>query len=70
MAEKTKKKPVGRRLTPDAPLDPAKMQAIMDEEHEPHADPVKIWPMSAEEALRKAMSTRVPREDKPPTRSR
>lgn len=64
MATPKKKKPTGRRAEPLPPLDPAKIQAIMDEEHEPHADPVRIHPMSGEDALRKALTTPPPREEK------
>lgn len=54
--DKSRKKPVGRRLKPDEPLDPEKIKAIMEEEPSPDAETVTVWPLSAEDALRKALN--------------
>lgn len=51
---KTKATP--KRRPADAPLDPEKIAAIMAEEPAPNAELVTVFPLSAEEALRRAMN--------------
>ena len=45
-----------KRRSPNEPLDPEKIAAIMTEEPNPEEDLVTVFPLSAEEALRRAMN--------------
>lgn len=61
MLPKTKATP--KRRPADAPLDPEKIAAIMAEEPAPNAELVSVFPLSAAEALRRAMALPPPGDD-------
>lgn len=55
-----KRNATAKRRSPNEPLDPEKIAAIMTEAPDPEEDLVTVFPLSAEEALMRAMTVPPP----------